>query len=238
MSEGLDKYLAIAKALRDTKGKVGAVKFITGALKVSGRDVGKTKKLIEMGLIRYARDGYPEFTVSEEKVLEVLGEMKKTKRPPPPPPPSVEELTSRVEDESARSVTEAVVAEVAREASERAQQYINLGKAVRELVVKHAPSLGYTPEQISSGVDIDKLVREALSYLAIGKDLEEENKRLRSALAFYVSRLDPVVRLERAMELLTRFAEFALLADALGFDVERMPLAKRYEEMVSKYLSE
>jgi hypothetical protein len=251
MSSDLNRYLEIAKAVK----QIGNVRSLIGkvcrAVKCNPHQVGVAKKLIDRGVIQFDEQGNPYYATQTETVEKMIEDLEHTFQKPRPTPartfrrgedlepeePEYSPIEERAFTEAHKTVTEAVIAEVGREASERAQQYMTIGKTVNELILKLAPTLGYTPEQLAKGLDIEKLIREALSYLAIGPELEEENRKLKTALTFYVSRLDPVVRLEKAMQLLTDFAEFALIADALGFDVEKMPLAKHYEAMLARYLA-
>lgn len=219
-----DKYLEIARRLYEEH----HLPDIAHDLKISGKTIGMVKRLMDANYISIDPETHEaKFTASMEEIEAFLDELhwqKTGKRMMKTPTVS-----------AADAVESVIKMEVAKEASERASSYIQIGKVVASAYWKWAQKMGIPIEEATKH-DIGGIVKEALEYHAKAKHLESRVAELEDALRVAVKEVDPIMRLKTACTLVYKFLEFATLAEIVGFDIEGSPLVKHYENLITQYL--
>jgi len=229
----LEKYLDIAQML--SQGMY--IPEITKKLKVSGKDVGKVRRLLENGYITFDPNGNAKFSAPRQEIEAFLEEYDATRKrirreafekPKGRPPKDVSEAAS--------DAVEAILKEeTAAEAQTRTRQYFQIGKTVAQAYWKWAQKRGIPLEEAVRH-DIGKIVSEALEYHARAKELEKRVMELEDALRAYAKEVDPIVRLRKAARIITDFIQFAALAEIAGFNIEESPLVDHYQKLIEYYL--
>jgi len=225
MSLDTAKIMQIAHML----GQGAPVHEITRSVRCSGRDVGVVKRLITRGLIGYDENGRVKLNAPPDEIehhVRMIKTATKKGREIPESP------TTAASDAVKATLADAV----AEEASKRTSQYLEIGKIVASAYWKWAQAQGIPIEEAVKH-DIGKIVSEALDKSIMYDKLVKRLQRLEEEVAFYRARLDPILRLERGCELLVKFLEFAVLADALGIDVTETDIAKYYTSLIEDFLT-
>ncbi|MBA7490228.1 hypothetical protein ES702_00763 [subsurface metagenome] len=138
-------------------------------------------------------------------------------------------------DVAEEEVATTVQKETAAEAKQATEQNIIIGKKVKEAYFTFAAKKGWDLTKIKQH-PIDELVAQALEKADAYDTLEKRHKETMEALAFFQSRTNPLVRLERGMELLRDFLEMSLLMEAIGIDVLDSEMGEFYGNLIEGYL--
>lgn len=226
-----EKYLKIAGML--TSGGPGLASRITKELRVSGREVGKARRLLREGFIAFDEGG-------EALLHEALrgrrgfhrggkGSLRGEGR---------RGGGSRAEATAEGAVDRVVQGEVASEAKARTSQYLVVGKMVSRALRGYAQKKGMPMEEFleMSGEELGGTVVEAMEYVTRAKGIEEENRRLREENAFLNRQMDPLGRLEIATEFLLRFLNFMAAAKVLGVNLRNSPAVEYYQKLLDGIL--
>lgn len=218
-----DKYLQAARMLSQ---KIHATD-ICKELRLSGRDIGNVKTLMDKGYITLDEKDRPMFARPLEEAEEFIKQLRYTRMgKPPPPTPAVS---------AAKAVEDVIKKETAKEATERTAQYMEIGKKVAGAYWRWAQKMGIPIEEAVKH-DISKIVSEALNFHAKGQKLEARVRELEDVLRLAAQEVDPVLRLKNACIMVYKFLEFATLAEIVGFDIEGSPIISHYQKMIEGYL--
>lgn len=142
---------------------------------------------------------------------------------------------SATTDVAEEEVATTVQKETAAEAKQATEQNIIIGKKVKEAYFTFAAKKGWDLTKIKQH-PIDELVAQALEKADAYDTLEKRQKETMEALAFFQSRTNPLVRLERGMELLKDFLEMSLLMESIGIDVLESDMGEFYGHLIESYL--
>jgi hypothetical protein len=152
------------------------------------------------------------------------------------PPVTVSPSYSRGSTDVAEAEVAATVQqEIAAESKTSTEQYIVLGKKIWEAFAAWASKKGYDLSKIKE-TPIHEFVLDSLAKADEYDKLAEAYREAVEALNFYQSRTEPLVRLERGIEMLTQFLQFAVLMDALGVDVIESDVGRFYASHIENYL--
>jgi hypothetical protein len=233
MSE--EKYLRIAEMLAG--GGPGLASRITKELRVSGRDIGRARRLVEDGFIAFDGEGKPFFARPVEEAERFLGSRGREGEGD-----AGGKERGNVGDgassTAAGAVERVVQGEVASEARARTSQYLVVGKLTSRALRRYAQAKGIPVEEFveMSGEDLGRTVVEAMDYVTRGKKIEEENRRLREENAFLNRQINPLGRLQIATEFLYRFLEFMAAAKVLGLNLRSSPVIGYYQQLLDGIL--
>jgi hypothetical protein len=151
------------------------------------------------------------------------------------PPVELPSYSAGSKDVAEEEVATTVQQEIAAESKSQTQQYIILGKKIWEAFAAHASKKGLDLSKLKD-LPIHEVVLDAMAksdeYDKLAKAYEETVE----ALNFYQSRTEPLVRLERGIEMLTQFLQMALLMDQLGVDILDSDVGAYYSQHIEKYL--
>lgn len=216
----LDKYLAIAKMLREVKGRPGVVKEITSTLKVSGKDVGIAKRLCLLGHIRFDSNGNPYFASPIEDVEAAIEEIKEVRR---------EAGLDRDDlvEEASRAVDETLRARVAERAATMTEADLRFAEAVVPAVVEYLSKRGFSLQELRENPPHD-LVLEALSKAEKYDELERRVKELEERVRYYESRYSPIEHARMIVSMLTEVALSIAMLRKVGVRIRRGGLLARY----------
>ena len=138
-------------------------------------------------------------------------------------------------DVAEEAVATSVQTEIGAEAKQATEQYIVLGKKIWAAYAKFASEKGIDLTTLRK-MPVDQILTDALEKADAFDSLEKRHKEVLGALAFFQSRTDPLVRLEKGMELLRDFLEFSLLMNAIGIDVLESDMGEFYGQLIESYL--
>jgi hypothetical protein len=222
--EEKEKILTIARLWHKYQHDHRAVHKISREGRVSGRDVGKVKRLIDDGYIDFDANGEPFFTKPPEE-LEARLEAMKPRLPDRKDQVALEAVEGRVEEH------------IASEARGNTDMYITLGRVVWEVYADWAAKKGMNLANIEANaphIAFRRALEKELKY----DRLVREYRNLLEALRIYEAEADPLVRLRKAGKLINRFVELAVanevISEALG---TRLIDTKRYADYYSRVLT-
>ena len=232
-----EKYLQIARMLYQ---RVPLAEIVEET-KVSGKTIGLVNKLIRNGYIDFDKEGRPSFTVSLDEINEFIEEegfkppKTKTKRKRTKGN-DFADVSGPPQRAAEKAIEATVKTEIAKEATERTNKYLELGKRIAAAWYKWCQD-HKIPFEKAARTDPTPVILQALDYMNKARKIEAENRRLRQALELLAREVDPVVRLKNAAVLMTRFMEFAILAELLGFNVEGSSVIQHYNRLINAYLT-
>jgi len=215
LSSKKEKYLEIAKLLREHTGEAGVATFISKVLKVGGRDIGKASRMMKKGIIAFDEDGNPYFTINFEDVTKALE-------------------TSKEDSEVAEDMVVGTVKEaIAGETKAATEQYLILGKAIWQAVATHFAGKGITPQQLRN-MPVHQIVIDSLKKAEKYDKLQKKVKDLEGELSMYRKEVDPMYRLKEACALIVKFMRTASLAKIAGFNPYAM--LPFYQSIINQYM--
>ncbi len=138
-------------------------------------------------------------------------------------------------DVAENEVAATVQKEIAAESKTATEQYIILGKKIWEAFAAWASRKGYDLSKIRE-MPIHEFVLDSLQKADEHDKLVEKYEEAVEELNFYKSRTDPIVRLERGIEMLKDFLEMAVLMDALGVDIIETEAGRYYADLIQSFL--
>lgn len=220
-----EKYLRIAEMLAG--GEPGLASRITRELGVSGRDIGRARRLVGEGFIAFDGEGRPFFARPAEEAERLLGSGGRERG-----------VGGGASSTAEGAVERVVQGEVASEARARTSQYLVVGRLVSKALRRYAQAKGIPVEEFveMSGEDLGKTVVEAMDYLTRAKRIEEENRKLREENAFLSHQIDPLGRLQIATDFLYRFLEFMAAAKVMGLNLRNSPVIGYYQQLLDGIL--
>lgn len=210
-----EKYLEIARLLRQHAGEKGVASFICKSLSVSGRDLGKVKRMMNKGVIAFDDEGNPYFTIS-------FDDAKRSIR-------SAAEDTAVAEDTVVGTVKEAIAGET----RTMTEQYLILGKAIWQAVATHFSKKGISPQELRN-MPIHQIIIDALEKADRCPKLENKIRDLEGELAMYRKEVDPMYRLKESCRLIVEFMRTASLAKIAGFNPYAM--LPYYQDLIDRYM--
>jgi len=210
-----EKYLEIARLLRQHAGEQGVASFICRTLKVSGKDLGKVKRMMDKGVIAFDEEGNPYFTIN-------FADAKKAIR-------TGEEDRAVAEETVIGTVKEAIAGET----KAMTEQYLILGKAIWQAVAQHFTKKGVSPTELRN-MPIHQIIIDALEKADKYPKLQRKIKDLESELAMYRREVDPMVRLRESCRLIVEFMRVASLAKIAGFNPYAM--LPYYQNLINQYM--
>ncbi len=223
MSESLEKaekLLEIARYYNEHKSERLLASKLAAELKVSGKTVGKVRRMINTGIIAFNEKGEPYFTVPFEEVEEEIFKKKKMKSP---------------ETISKTTVAKTYQKAIAEESKSQTEQYLTLGRAIWQAFMQWAVKKGYTIDDVRR-IPIHQIIIESLQK---ADQLEETQKILKETneqLNMYKREVDPIMRLRQAATLIKDFLTFAVYAETLGFNIEDTDIIPYYQNLIGAYL--
>ena len=220
----MNQYLTIATMLHE---KV-PLPHITREEKVSGKEIGMVKRLMDGNYISVDPETHEaSFTAPIEEVEAYLDELQWQK--------TGKRMIKTPTTSAAEAVEGVIKTEIAKESTERASQYLQIGKVTAQAYWRWCQRMGIPIEEAVKH-DIGRVVKEALEFHAKGKKLEGRVAELEDALRVAAREVDPILRLKNACTLVYRFLEFATLAELVGFEIEGSSLVRHYERLITAYL--
>jgi len=210
-----EKYLEIARLLRQHAGEQGVASFICRTLKVSGKDLGKVKRMMDKGVINFDEEGNPYFTIE-------FADAKRAIR-------SSGEDAAVAEDTVVGTVKEAIAGET----KSVTEQYLILGKAIWQAVAQHFARKGISPTELRN-MPIHQIIIDALEKADKYPKLERKIADLEGELKMYRQEVDPMYRLKESCRLIVEFMRTASLAKIAGFDPYAM--LPYYQQMINAYM--
>ena len=151
------------------------------------------------------------------------------------PPIQYRTSSTSGKDVAEEEVATTVQQEIAAESKSQTQQYIILGKKIWESFAAFASKKGLNLSKLKD-VPIHEVVLDAMTKAEEYDRLADRYKETVEALNFYQSRTDPLIRLERGIDMLTQLLQFALLMDGLGIDVLESDVGQFYASTIERYL--
>lgn len=213
--EDRDKYLQIAELWHQHEGEQGVASFISKTLKVSGKDLGKVKRMMDKGVIAFDPEGQPFYTISFEDAERAVKSSK--------------EDSAVAED----TVVDTVKGAIAGETKTQTEQYLILGKAIWQAVATFAAKRGISPEELK-GMPVHQMVLAALENSEKVDPLERKVKDLEGELGMYRREVDPMYRLKESCALIVEFMRAASLAKIAGFNPYTM--IPHYNKVINEYM--
>jgi len=210
-----EKYLAIAELLKRHEGEKGVASFICKSLGVSGRDLGKVKRMMNKGVIAFDKEGTPYFTIS-------FDDAKRSIR-------SAGEDSAVAEDAVVGTVKEAIAGET----KAATEQYLILGKAIWQAVAQHFTRKGISPTELRN-MPIHQIIIDALEKADKYPKLEKKIAELEGELKMYRQEVDPMYRLKESCRLIVEFMRTASLAKIAGFNPYAM--LPYYQRLINVYM--
>ncbi|MEM2163697.1 MAG: hypothetical protein QXR62_04655 [Candidatus Bathyarchaeia archaeon] len=219
--EKKEKLLRVAEMLHRYKGT--GVKqlsmFISKTLKVSGRDVGLAQRLMDAGVITITENGEAIWNdETEEKLREEM-------------------LANTVIDTStAKTAVETTVqTHIAQRATVETEMLLKAGEAYRREMTTYLIEHGVKPEEWANR-DPDQVIKEAFKALREVPNLRRENENLRKIVQLYEERLDPDIRLQKGIEMLTTALLLDRIYEAFGIDFINSKAGKTYLQLIDKFI--
>jgi len=215
MASESEKYLSIAELLKRHQDEPRVASFISKSLKVSGKDIGKTKRMMEKGIIAFDEEGNAYYTVNFEDAKK-----------------SIE--TSKEDKEVAEETVVGTVKEaIAGETKAATEQYLILGKAIWQAVATYFAKKGISPQELRN-TPVHQIIIDALDKADKYPRLEKKIKELEGELAMYRKEVDPMYRLKESCSLIVDFMRVASLAKIAGFNPYAM--LPYYQKLINQYM--
>lgn len=148
------------------------------------------------------------------------------------PPPKLLAVARKETLKSLASLT-------ADEAVRRTAYRYTVGKVALDSLMKYLQRKGVPVEELAKTPPqaLGKYISDALKKAELADALLEENKELKAAIRDLSRYVDPIHRLETAIELSGRVAEFFLLAYFLfGVDMRETEVGRYYMKLIDDYL--
>jgi hypothetical protein len=125
---------------------------------------------------------------------------------------------------------------IAQESKATTELYLALGKKIWDAFAHYASKKGWDLSKLKD-LPIHEYVLEALRKAEDFDRLADDYGRLATQFEYLRSRVDPLVRLENAMELMTSFLEVSMLFKAfLGIDLVRTEVGQWFAGLVEDYM--
>lgn len=212
------KLLDIAEMLHRYKGTKKLSGLISKELSVSGRDIALTRKLLDLGVIKI---------ISGQAIWDEEEEFRqKTKQ-------TQKALVDTSVAETA--VTTAVQSHIAQRATLETELLLKAGEAYRRELTAYLIERGEKPENWSER-NPDEILKEAFIALREVPRLREENNRLREIINIYEERLDPDIRLQKGIELLTNALLLDRIYELFGLDFLNSKTGKTYLRLIDTFI--
>ncbi len=219
--EDEEKVLEIARLLKAKGGTQGAAAEISRTLGVSGKDIGKVRRMIQQGIIIFNSEGEPQFTIPYDRVVKAIGGRGGKRHMLP-------------EDISRETVIDAYKEQVAKSAKDQTDAMFILANALWQAIVPWFLRRGYTLEDLRT----KPIHKTVLEYMEKGEKYDKllpEYQQLKAENELLKAKTDPIIRLETALNyLIPKTALNLKILDELGADIE--PLAKHYSRFITQYL--
>jgi len=123
------------------------------------------------------------------------------------------------------------------EATKRTQQYLEIGKRVASAYWRWATSKGIPLEEAVRH-PIERIVPEALDKAEKYDRIVKRLRRLEGEIQFYRREIDPLIKLERALELMIKLMELAVICRKLfGINILRTPVGFYYFSVLENILT-
>jgi len=213
--EDQEKYLEISRLWHEHQGEQGVASFICKELKVSGKDLGKVKRMMEKGVIAFDPEGQPFYTISFEDAERAVKSSK--------------EDSAVAED----TVVDTVKGAIAGETKNQTENYLISGKAIWQAYASYAAKKGIDLEELKTK-PIHQWVLDSLEKAEKYESLKNKVEALEDELAIYKREVDPVMRVKDAIRLTNEFNKARVIAKMWGFPTR--PLVKQYVELLYAYI--
>ncbi|MEM2292766.1 MAG: hypothetical protein QXX41_05775 [Nitrososphaerota archaeon] len=215
------KFLMIAENLPRYKGIRGSAALISKELGVSGPEISLTRKLIANGVIKISEDGIAEWDEEAEKRLRM--------QTPPAAPPVGDISTAKAAVEST------VQTHIAQRATLETELLLKAGEAYRREMESLLIEQGEKPENWAER-NPDEILTEAFKALREAPRLREEINKLKQLIQFYEQRLDPDVRLQKGIEMLTNALILDRIYEQFGIDFLNSKAGKTYLQLIDTFI--
>lgn len=230
-----DKYLKIAEKIRD--GVVNP-KDIIKELGVSPHDIKTTRWLLDNGYMAFDQKlGVFKLTRPVQEIENELKKRRYLKKIAELETGEERTVHDAIEDNlpeqaAVREIDRTVKEEIAAKAKAWTEEDLKTGKVLRDWYWKYAVKhLGMSPEQ-AMNVELDKLLPEVFRKAMEYDKLIDDYRELVEKYNAIAGMLDPIVRLDRGIELLSRVIELVTVLSFLGIDVSQTPIIEYYTNLV------
>lgn len=213
-----DLLLSIAEMLHRNRGMRHLSAYISKEMGVSGRDVGLAQKLMDLGVIKIV-DG--EAIWDEEAERQARSQLQAT----------APADTSTAET----AIATTVQTHIAQRATLETELLLKAGEAYRRELIAYLIERGERPENWAER-NPDEILKEAFNALREMPKLREENDRLREIVSIYEERLDPDIRLQKGIELLTNALILDRIYSSLGIDFLNSKAGKTYLQLIDTFI--
>lgn len=213
--------LSICRIWKENPKYQGITPYISKKLKVKGSTVGKAIRYAKQGIIKFREGNEPYFAIPYPEIARVE---------------KVEEAEQDTANILAKQARKTFLDLEVAETEDNVKQTYMLGRATKQAVLPWATKHGITPQGLRK-IPIEDLIPEALDKMDKYNDVVAENKGLKNRIAFYEERLDPDIRLEKGLEMITNAMVLQEFYGEMGIDFLKTPAGQTYARGIDKYLT-